>query len=595
MRELRAGEPHTIGPYRLVGVIGAGGMGQVFLGVAPDGRLAAVKQVLAGFADDPGFRARFAREVDASRRVSGAYTAPVLDADPHAHTPWLASVYVPGPSLQQAVTTHGPLPETTLRRLGVGLVTALAEIHRAGLIHRDLKPGNVLLTDDGPRVIDFGIAHALHDSAPLTRTGAVIGSPGYLSPEQLDDLPLTPASDVFALGAVLAYAAGGQAPFGTGTPQAMLYRVVAADPDLTPVPPALRPLLAACLAKHPAQRPTIAQLREAMGRLEPTHTWLPPALHAMVADQATAARRLAGLAPAPPATPPPPAAGPGAHGPHGVAPPPHPTSPPAAGRRRGRVIAAAGLAAVAVVAAVVGLVAFLPRPGTTPAAGDGAEQGLSAPDAAALVTDLLPDPETPPPGFRLVDDPGTPEIDGVTADPLAIDRSRTYFACEVQADPPTPAEAGVTAVSGVRFVEDTDMAAGRFRDYRFVTVAHLAPGSRDQIMREIRGRIGDCRTDIPPGFTDWRFTDNTVTGADETVGYIANQEPDATFPEFPTRVGACDFARVGAVVIRACTLISNTPNALGATSTLAQDDTLRARNREILEPLVARARELRTG
>jgi serine/threonine protein kinase len=282
MRPLRPDEPPAIGPYRLVGVIGSGGMGRVFLGIAPDGRLAAVKQVLAGIADDPGFRSRFAREVDASRRVSGAHTAPVLDADPAAGTPWLASLYVPGPSLQQAVDSYGPLPDPALRRLAVGLASALAEIHRAGLIHRDLKPGNVLLTDDGPRVIDFGIAHVLHDAAPLTRTGAVVGSPGFMAPEQLDDRTVTPATDVFALGAVLALAAGGVAPFGRGTPQAMLYRVLIGDP---------RPVRRRAAAA-PAPRSLHGEgARAAAHRRAPAHSVRTARTHPRVAPARPAPRR----------------------------------------------------------------------------------------------------------------------------------------------------------------------------------------------------------------------------------------------------------------------------------------------------------------
>lgn len=204
MRELREGEPGTIGPYRIVGVLGAGGMGRVFLGLGPDGRLAAIKQILELFAEDQEFRQRFVREVDSSRRVSGAYTAAVMDADPDAELPWLASVYVPGPALGAVVPPHGALPPPSIQVLAVGLVIALREIHRVGLIHRDLKPSNVLLAEDGPRVIDFGIAHAVSESANrLTETGSMIGSPGFMSPEQVEGLPLTPASDMFSLGALL--------------------------------------------------------------------------------------------------------------------------------------------------------------------------------------------------------------------------------------------------------------------------------------------------------------------------------------------------------------------------------------------------------
>lgn len=202
MEQVGPGGPTHVGPFEVVGVLGQGGMGRVLLAAGPDGRLVAVKQVLAHFADDEGFRARFRREVTASRKVSGAYTAAVIDADPDASTPWLASVFVAGPSLGAVVKAGGVLPEDVVRRLAAGLTSALAEIHRAGLVHRDLKPDNVLLAEDGVRVIDLGIARATEGEAEgdtgLTRTGFVVGSPAYMSPEQAEGHPLTPASDVFS-------------------------------------------------------------------------------------------------------------------------------------------------------------------------------------------------------------------------------------------------------------------------------------------------------------------------------------------------------------------------------------------------------------
>ncbi|SEC81485.1 Serine/threonine protein kinase [Amycolatopsis tolypomycina] len=283
MEPLRPGEPAQVGRYRLLAVVGEGGMGRVLLGVAPDGRLAAVKQVHRGFAHDPGFRARFRREVDASRLVSGAYTAAVMDADPHAPTPWLASVFVAGPSLQEAVDATGPLPPAAVRQLAAGLASALTGIHRAGLVHRDLKPGNVLLADDGPRVIDFGIARAAEGSTDLTHTGVILGSPAFMSPEQADGRPLTPASDVFSLGALLVLAATGRSPFaGASAPQS-LYNVVHTHPDLRILPPDIRALAEPCLAKDPARRPTPAQLLELLGPLPPVQRPWPPAVHALIA------------------------------------------------------------------------------------------------------------------------------------------------------------------------------------------------------------------------------------------------------------------------------------------------------------------------
>ena len=283
MEPLGPGEPAQVGRYRLLAAVGEGGMGRVLLGVAPDGRLAAVKQVHRGFASDPGFRERFRREVEVSRLVSGAYTAAVMDADAHAPTPWLASVFVAGPSLQEAVDTTGPLPPVAVRHLAAGLASALIGIHRAGLVHRDLKPGNVLLADDGPRVIDFGIARAAEGGTDLTHTGVILGSPAFMSPEQAEGRPLTPASDVFSLGALLVLAATGHSAFaGASAPQS-LYNVVHTHPDLRFLPPELRALAEPCLAKDPARRPTPAQLLELLGPLPPVQRPWPPAVHALIA------------------------------------------------------------------------------------------------------------------------------------------------------------------------------------------------------------------------------------------------------------------------------------------------------------------------
>ncbi|MFG2289698.1 PQQ-binding-like beta-propeller repeat protein [Streptomyces sp. NPDC048595] len=257
--------PH-IGPYRVIRELGAGGMGRVHLAASRSGRAVAVKVVRPELAADPDFRRRFKAEVDAARAVSGAFTAPVVDADPDGPRPWLATAYIPGPSLTDAIAAHGPMPEATLRVLGAGLAEALAAIHRAGLIHRDLKPSNILLTADGPRVIDFGISRAV-DGTVLTAEGQIIGSPGFMSPEQSTGGDLTSAGDVFALGAVLAFAATGTPPFGTGAVHALLYRATHEPPELDGVPQALLGTVAACLDKDPARRPTVAQLQE----------WLRPA------------------------------------------------------------------------------------------------------------------------------------------------------------------------------------------------------------------------------------------------------------------------------------------------------------------------------
>ncbi len=263
MKALAADDPRVIGEYRLRAQLGSGGMGRVYLGMSPAGRAVAVKIVRSDLADDAEFLRRFGQEVAAARAVSGIYTAPVVASGLNERPPWLATAFVPGPSLDQVVSEHGPLPEPALWPLLAGLVEALQAIHACGVVHRDLKPANVLLATDGPRVIDFGISRAA-DGTALTATGVVFGTPGYMSPEQAEGRPAGPASDVFALGCVIAYAAAGAGPFGTGTAAAVLYRVVHADAILDAVPAGLRQIVAGCVAKDPADRPTPAALAAAL-------------------------------------------------------------------------------------------------------------------------------------------------------------------------------------------------------------------------------------------------------------------------------------------------------------------------------------------
>src|SRR6059058_2091813 len=257
--ELAPGDPETIGPYRLRGRLGAGGMGRVYLGLSPGGRAVAVKVIRADLAQDAEFLARFRREVAVARTVSGLFTAPVIDADVDGPVPWLATAYVPGPSLADAVSEHGPLPAASVLALARGLAEALSAIHAAGVVHRDLKPANVLLAGDGPRVIDFGISRA-GEATALTHAGLVVGSPGFMSPEQAEGREVGPASDVFSLGAVLAFASTGQGPFGSGSTPALVYRVVHNRPDLDLVPAGIRAVVERCLAKDPGARPTAAAL-----------------------------------------------------------------------------------------------------------------------------------------------------------------------------------------------------------------------------------------------------------------------------------------------------------------------------------------------
>ncbi|MEU0951873.1 protein kinase [Streptomyces niveus] len=259
---LLPGDPATLGSVRLLGRLGAGGMGRVYLGRTTGGRLVAVKTVHAHLAAEPQFRERFRREAAAARAVTGAHTAAVLDADPASPVPWLATAYLPGVTLRRAVTAAGPLEVPVVRSLCAALAEALTSIHGAGLVHRDLKPSNVLITAEGPRVIDFGIARALGDHG-MTRAGDIIGTPGFIAPEQITDSgPVTAAADVFALGAVLAFAATGRNPFGDGTVAILLYRAVHEEPDLDGVPAEIRALVAGCLDKEPAGRPSVGAVLE---------------------------------------------------------------------------------------------------------------------------------------------------------------------------------------------------------------------------------------------------------------------------------------------------------------------------------------------
>ncbi|MDF3300077.1 serine/threonine-protein kinase [Streptomyces tropicalis] len=257
---------HRIGGFAVERTLGEGGMGTVFLARTRGGRAVAVKVAKPELAADPLFRERFRAEVAAARTVGGFHTAPVVEADVDGNPPWLATAYIPGPTLAEQLATWGPMSEPQLRILAAALAEALASVHACGLVHRDLKPGNIIMAGDGPRVLDFGIARALETSR-LTATGTAFGTPGYLSPEQALGQDVTGASDVFALGSVLVAAAGGSA-WGEGNSMALMYRSVHESPDLTAVPPGLRHLISACLHKDPAARPTPNALLDAIAGRE---------------------------------------------------------------------------------------------------------------------------------------------------------------------------------------------------------------------------------------------------------------------------------------------------------------------------------------
>ncbi|ONH30629.1 serine/threonine-protein kinase [Pseudofrankia asymbiotica] len=395
MRPLRADDPRVVGGYQLLGVLGGGGMGRVYLARGHGGRTVAVKVIRPEYADDPSFRVRFRREVDAARRVGGPWTAPLLDADPDAEHPYLVTAYIPGPSLTQAVAEHGPLPAPTVRALGAGLAEALIAIHGAGLVHRDLKPSNVLLSLDGPRVIDFGISRAV-DASVLTRTGSPIGSPAFMSPEQVGGLDAGPASDVFSLGSVLVFAATGTGPFDGSIVAAVLHSVVTREPNLAAMPPDLRDLARACLNKNPAARPTppavLAALAPGGGAAALVAAgWLPADLITGLGRQAIALLDLD--APAWSHTGPPTGQDPGstpgsrsshdhswgsgtgtasAPRPQAVSIPPAATAPPAGDSRQRRLIVAAAAGFLSLVVAAL-LVVLLVLPGWS---GDEGPEGL---------------------------------------------------------------------------------------------------------------------------------------------------------------------------------------------------------------------------
>ncbi|MGW0709948.1 protein kinase domain-containing protein [Streptomyces sp. NPDC002643] len=333
-RPLDDGDPKVVAGYRLAARLGSGGMGTVYLSYTPGGHPIALKTIRPELSEDPEFRRRFKQEVQAAQRVQGLYTAPVIDYDTEGAQPWLATAYVPGPSLHSAVAEHGALPVSSVLLLLAGVAEALKVIHGAGIVHRDLKPSNVLLASDGPRVIDFGIARAA-DATALTGTGVSIGTPAFMSPEQAAGKPVTDASDIFALGQVAAFAGRGSGAYGDGPSHAVLYRIVHEEPDLTGLPDELG-FIARCLAKDPADRPTPAEVIELCQAASPTPlvqsgSWLPEAIDADITRRTSASAELlaqqdkAAETPTPSTQAPPPTA-PGTQGPPPAAPLTHPAT-----------------------------------------------------------------------------------------------------------------------------------------------------------------------------------------------------------------------------------------------------------------------------
>ncbi|HEX4705803.1 MAG TPA: protein kinase [Pseudonocardiaceae bacterium] len=384
---LAADDPHTIAGYTLRARIGVGGMGRVYLAFSPGGRPLAIKVVRPEFAQDEEFRRRFQQEVAAAQRVQGMFTAQVVDADTRGPLPWLATAYVPGPSLAQAVAEHGPLPPPTVFRLMAGVAEGLAAVHACGLIHRDLKPANVLLAADGPRVIDFGIAHAAGATA-ITRTGMRVGTPAFMAPEQIRDGAATPAVDVFALGNLALFAAIGRTAFGNGNTEALFHRILNEQPDLGGCPPALCAILERCLAKEPGGRPTLgdimtyARAHTRGDTLSAARSWLPESIVTSFAGYDTGA----------------------------FPPPPRPPTIVLSPKKANKSSTGAGVAALLI--AVLALIYWVPKMGNP---GNNSSSGFAPTTQPPVYTTSEPDPTSDP---TTSDPPTIPTT--LTFDPPAI-------------------------------------------------------------------------------------------------------------------------------------------------------------------------------
>ncbi|WP_371525115.1 PQQ-binding-like beta-propeller repeat protein [Streptomyces sp. NBC_01283] len=358
--------PSRIGPYEVFQLLGEGGMGRVFLARSPGSRLVALKVIRPEYAEAPNFRGRFRREAESARRVSGFFTPPVLDADADAPQPWLATAYVPAPSLHEVVSGFGVLPEAGLRALATGLAEALLAIHDAGIVHRDLKPGNVLIAEDGPRVIDFGISSAV-DATQVTRTGAVMGTPGFMAPEQItSSREAGPAADLFSLGCVLVFAATGRGPFGSGGTAEILYRAVHHPPQLDGISSALTPLVSACLDKDPARRPPAASVLGALGTADPA-ALLTQGLRQDLARREAHAAVLVSAPPVPMT-------------PLGLPEDPFATTPPRGSSRRRFLWISAAATTVAAGGGAAALTGWRSKPSTTPARGGGSAGTTGRPE-----------------------------------------------------------------------------------------------------------------------------------------------------------------------------------------------------------------------
>ncbi|MGW4762088.1 bifunctional serine/threonine-protein kinase/ABC transporter substrate-binding protein [Streptomyces pseudogriseolus] len=550
MERLRPADPSAVGGHRLAARLGSGGMGVVYLARSPLGVWCALKVIRAEHADDPGFRARFRREAELAARLDGRWTVPVVAADADAASPWLATAYVPGPSLADAIARHGVWSEEQLRLLAAALVQALDEVHTAGLVHRDVKPANVLLTADGPRLIDFGIARAVGATA-LTADGSVVGSPGYLSPEQARGRTVGPASDVFSLGCVLAHAATGRAVFGTGGAAAVLYRTVHEPPDLEGVPPGLAPIVRRCLEKEPERRPGVAELRTWFGEFT-ADGWLPEGLPALIAAQATRVGDLPVPEPTvvggEPAGPGPGGPGPGGPGPGGPGP-----GGPSLTRRRllatGSVLGVTAAGAGAWWLRSRGAPAR-PSPGNRPTyvvglLGRRADGTFTAQERGArlAVDEHNHDPErTFDLVLRTTDDGGTPEGSTRGAAGLVAGRNLAVVIC---AGTNATVPAAVTALTRTRTTALVTRADASLLDSANLTTALLLRPTRTAgppaVLRHLNREVKPERAVVVHDLSDAAETSAfvrivTVFGKLDAPAVVEEVAPDAGFTAVARRI-----------------------------------------------------------
>ena len=500
MDSLTASDLRTVGEFRLLARLGAGGMGQVFLASSLAGRMVAVKVIHPDLCRDTEFVRRFRNEAEAAQKVSGWYTAPVVAVGVTDNPPWMATAFVAGPPLEDVIARYGPLPRAAVWRLAAGLAEALRAIHAAGLVHRDLKPANVLLALDGPRVIDFGIARAVSDTR-LTATGSVIGTPSYMSPEQVEALDTGPASDVFSFGSVLAFAASGTAPFSGrgGSSASVMYRIVHTEADLSPVPADIRGLVEACLAKDPGQRPDLGRAAayaaaeaERLG-LSPAAFWPPEVAAVIQAQEAalTAQVEALGVAPAPL--------------PAGAWPPGGPGTAPSGRVRPGPTV----------------------PPGHAAQSGYAAQPGYAAPSGYAVppgLEVLPPGPEALPRGARPPSRRGL--LIGAAAGAVAVLGGTAGWA--LSSRPPSSAGQPPASATGSALVGGTSVPVSQY----------YGAGPRAAAAWRVRtGNAVDANPGVGGGLVCVGSTDNSVYAVDSATGRTAWSFPAGAVYSAPQVAG----------------------------------------------------------